>query len=154
MKRHAQTRTQIYCVSSNFMMLPKKQNANSSYSCRQQICLFFFLLTIFPSTANRARIIETISIQNIFLTHPDDISLRMQTVSVSHQLLVGFEGWEGEMSCSWTGRVIWMNQLSLPINTCFITSSLWQNNLQWTIYAEVQPVKLHTMGLLADLTFV
>lgn len=47
-----------------------------------------------------------------------------------------------------------MNPISFPVNTCFITSSLRQNNLQWTIYTKVQPVKLHTMGLLAGLKFV
>lgn len=154
---HENTRTNahayILCFSKfyyAFIYREKKQNVNSSHSCGQ-IRPFFF--TIFPSASDRARIIETISIQNIFLTHRHDISLRMQTVSVSRQWGVGLGGWEGEMSCSWTGRRIWMNPISFPVNTCFITSSLWQNNLQWTISAEVQPVKLHTMGLLAGLKF-
>lgn len=43
------------------------------------------VFTIFPSTPDRARIIEIIYNQDIFLTHRYDISLRIQTVSGSHQ---------------------------------------------------------------------
>lgn len=59
------------------------------------------VFAIFPCTPDRARIIEVIYNRDIFLTHRYDISLRIQTVSVSHQWGMGWAKWAAVGQEAW-----------------------------------------------------
>lgn len=153
---HENTRTNahayILCFSKfyyAFIYREKKQNVNSSHSCGQIRPFFYHISKRLRQSAHHWDNFHPKYFSHTSTWHQPQNADCFCFSSVRG----GVGGWEGEMSCSWTGRRIWMNPISFPVNTCFITSSLWQNNLQWTIYAEVQPVKLHTMGLLAGLKF-